>query len=179
MKKFVLTLGMLLLAACRYYRFESRREQLPKSARADVIIVPGYELTDDGEANHILWNRVLMAKLWYDRGAAPRLIVTGGKPKRGITEAAKMAEIAVELGVPKDAVFIEPRATSSIENGRFGAGLMVAKGWRSALVVSDPGHLRYAIPVFRDAFNKRGLDLFWTPVDYELLRDHPQARHRD
>jgi hypothetical protein len=36
--------------------------------------------------------------------------------------------------------------------------------------VSDFGHLSYCIPVFKDAFAGRGLVLYWTPVDYDLLK---------
>jgi len=180
MTRILLAVGMLLLTACRYYRFEKRAEQLPPPpVKVDVLIVPGYALSAEGKASHILWNRVLMAKVLIDRGYATRIIVSGGLPKRGVTEAAKMAEIAVELGLSGSAIHQEPRATSSVANGQLSAELMAARGWKSAIVVTDPRHLSYAIPVFRDAFLKHGLDLFWTPVDYELLRTHELARHGD
>ena len=167
---------MLLFAACRYYRLEPRRENL---AEADVIIVPGYKLDEQGDASWILWNRMVMAKLLYDRGLAAYVLVTGGLARNGVTEGARMVEIGTELGLPRDRILSEPRASSSVENGRFSAEILKARGWTSGLVVSDPRHLAYAIPVFRDAFEKRGLELYWTPVDYELLKRTPTARHPD
>ena len=77
--------------------------------------------------------------------------------------------------MPRERIFLEPRAASSIENGRFSAAIMKARGWRSALVVSDWRHLRHALPVFSDAFDAHGLP----PVDYDLMRRTPAARHPD
>ena len=176
MKRILLSIGMLLLAACRYNRFETRRENL---SAADVIIVPGHELDDEGRPSWVRWNRMLTAKMMVDRGLASNVLVSGGKPRFGVTEAAAMVEIGVELGLPRERIFAEPRAVSSVQNGRFSAAIMKERGWKSALVVSDWRHLRYALPVFRDAFDARGLQLFWTPVDYDLMRKTPAARHPD
>ena len=174
MKRILLSIGMLFLAACRYNRFETRRENI---SAADVILVPGLELDESGQATWVLWNRMVMAKVLFDRGLAPRILVTGGKPRNGVTEAARMVEIGTQLGLPRDIFFSEPCAVSSIENGRFSADIMKRRGWKSALVVTDPRHLRYALPVFRDAFDLHGLTLYWTPVDYDLMRDLEEARH--
>jgi uncharacterized SAM-binding protein YcdF (DUF218 family) len=173
MKRLFLCLGMLALAACRYYRFETRRELL---LAADVIVVPGHELDPSGAASHILWNRVLMGKILMDRGLGARLLFTGGNARAGVTEAERMAQIAAELGVAASAIELEPRAASSFENSRRAAALIAKRGWRSGLVVSDPQHLRYAVPVFRDAFCRRGLALGWAPVEHTRLANHPQAR---
>ena len=40
----------------------------------------------------------------------------------------------------------------------------------------EAAHPVYAIPVFRDAFEARKLTLYWAPVDYELLKKHPDAK---
>ncbi|MHC4958813.1 MAG: YdcF family protein [Planctomycetota bacterium] len=162
-----------VLAASCYYRIETDGENLSK---ADVIVVPGYALKDNAEPSWILHNRVLMAKILWDRGYAPMILMSGGKPESGITESVKMAELAQKFGVPQEQIVLETRAVSSIENGRYTAEIMKRRGWTSGLVVSDAQHLLYAIPVFRDAFTDNGLALYWTPVDYDLLKTHPD-RH--
>jgi uncharacterized SAM-binding protein YcdF (DUF218 family) len=88
-----------------------------------------------------------------------------------------MKAIGESLGIPPDLMLLEPEATSSVENARFSARIMQQRGWRSGLVVSDPSHLRYCIPVFRDAFEAARVDLYWTPVDYELLEALDLGRH--
>jgi len=168
-------LGLLLFlaAGCRYYRLETRPSNVGK---ADVIIVPGMELAADGRGHSILWNRMLAAELALKAGEAPRIIVTGGKPKNGVTEAQRMLEYARELDFPDGAILAEHKARSSVENARFAADLMVEQGMRSALVLSDRRHLRYAIPVFRDAFEERGLTLYWRSIDYDRLRATGRSR---
>lgn len=162
-----------LLVGCAYYRWETTKANLEK---ADVIIVPGYALSEQGDASWLLWNRVLMGRILMERGYGDRFYFTGGKPRGGVSEARKMLAIALELGIDKDRIYVDDRARSSVENGRHAAEVMVEKGWGSGLVVSDPRHLGYAIPVFRDAFEENELALFWTPVDYDLLKEHPDAR---
>ena len=54
-----------LLVGCSYYRWETTKENLHK---ADVIIVPGYELDESGGASWLLWTRVLMARIMMERG---------------------------------------------------------------------------------------------------------------
>jgi uncharacterized SAM-binding protein YcdF (DUF218 family) len=139
-----------VLAASCYYRIEFDKENLSK---ADVIVVPGYALKENAEPSWILHNRVLMAKIMWERGYAPMLLMSGGKPESGITEAVKMAELAQQFGVPQEKIVLETRAVSSIENGKYTAQIMKRRGWQSGLLVSD-----------------------WTPVDYDLLKKHPD-RH--
>lgn len=118
-----------------------------------------------------------MGRILMERGYAGWLLFSGGKPRAGVTEAARMLEIAIQLRIPRDKILLETDAVSSVENGRRSAALIAARGWKSGLVVSDSIHLAYAIPVFRDAFSARGLKLFWTPVDYDLIENHSEARH--
>ena len=80
---------------------------------------------------------------------------------------------------PRVGTRTETKATSSRQNGRYAADLMVQEGLKSALVVSDWGHLRYAIPVFRDAFEARGLTLYWHSIDYDELRATGRSRGPD
>ncbi|MCA9554455.1 MAG: YdcF family protein [Myxococcales bacterium] len=157
---------------CRYYRWEGQEARTPPTP-TDVLVVPGIRLTDDGRASYVLHNRIAMAVHLLQEGRGRRIVVTGGNPKAGVTEAARMMALAVELGADPDEVIAEPFATTTVENATNTAALMRAFGWRSALVVTDRVHLGYAIPVFRDAFTAPGapaLELYWAPVDYELLK---------
>lgn len=160
-------IAVLILTGCiRYYRWE-RQEENP--GRADVLIVLGLKLTKDGKASFILHNRVAMAKYLLDEGYAERAVFTGGNPQSGVTEAKKMVSIAVDLGVDREKITLEERARTTTENAKYSADLMVESGWKSAMIVSDAAHLGYALPVFRDVFEEKGLTLYWLPVKYELL----------
>lgn len=56
------------------------------------------------------------------------------------TEAAGMAEEAIRLGWPPDRILEEDRARHTTTNVRNSGRLMRARGWTSALLVTDAAH---------------------------------------
>ena len=69
------------------------------------------------------------------------MIVTGGAAHNQFYEADCMRRMAIEQGVPADAVVEEKQAQDTIQNIWFSKQIMDAHGWRSAEVVSSPSHL--------------------------------------
>src|SRR5690349_11455885 len=117
----IMLVALVLGAGCwPYYRVELTKQKL---GVADAIVVPGFELTDDGEALPLLHNRIAMARLLFLAGYGRNVILSGGKPKRGVTEAAKMLELARKAGIPEDRIILESAATSSVENAELSADL--------------------------------------------------------
>jgi uncharacterized SAM-binding protein YcdF (DUF218 family) len=114
----------------------------------DAIVVLGYPADADGNPTPIQLARVTEAVQEYERGAAPRLIVTGGAVANHYVEAQVMARTAEAQGVPASAVFIEPNAHDTIQNACYSVRLMKAHGWSSAEVVSSPSHLPRAGIIF-------------------------------
>jgi uncharacterized SAM-binding protein YcdF (DUF218 family) len=158
------------------YRWESLER---KQGRADALVVLGIRLTSEGKGTFILHDRVAMAKHLLDDGLAPRMILSGGNPRSGVTEAQKMKEIALQLGVPEQDIILESQATSTVENAEYASQILASRGYHSGLIVSDAQHLRYAIPVFRDYFAEHHLELYWLPVDYDLLARLGTVRRPD
>jgi len=81
----------------------------------------------------------------YLQGWAPVLIFSGGlgNVTKGIwteTEADKFAGIALEMGVPKEAILVENQSTNTGENVSFTQRLLAEKGLdpQSFLVVQKP-----------------------------------------
>lgn len=77
---------------------------------ADVILVPG--------ANH----PQLMEKAseLYKQGLAPYVLPSGGfKPHVGTTEWEYLRSIAIENGIPEEAILKENKAQHTLENARF------------------------------------------------------------
>lgn len=90
----------------------------------------------------------------YERGLAPRLVLTGGPAPGGGTEADVMAAYARELGVPEDAIVTEPRAHDTAENAGYSIALVcggAATCTPDVIVVSSPYHLRRAVRLFECA----------------------------
>ena len=118
--------------------------------RFDAIIVLGTSADSDGNPTPDLLARVTEGVHEYERGVAPRLILTGGAAHNQFVEARVMARTAQAQGIPAAAIFIEPEARDTIQNACYSERIMKAHGWRSAEVVSRSGHLPRAAMIFSE-----------------------------
>ncbi len=86
-----------------------------------------------------------------EAGQAPVLLLSGGKGDGGPAEARVMADLALAAGVAEARLVLETDSRSTLENARHSARIMAARGWSSALVVTDTVHLPRALLAFRAA----------------------------
>lgn len=119
-----------------------------KLTRFDAIIVLGTPADDDGNPTPAQLARVNEGVREYERGVAPRLIMTGGAAHNQFVEAQVMARTAHAEGVPGAAIVEEPEARDTIQNACYSVRIMKAHGWRSAEVVSSGSHLPRAGLIF-------------------------------
>ncbi|WP_446222798.1 YdcF family protein [Nocardia sp. IBHARD005] len=112
------------------------------------IVVLGYGLLPDGALRPELENRLTAA--WLQAVAAPLspVIVTGGNPQNGISEAEAMRRWLVARGLPGDRIHVEDRAGSTVQNALFSTRLLRDLGATSAVVVTSPNHIRRAVADF-------------------------------
>lgn len=120
---------------------------------ADVIIVLAGER---GE-------RVGYGVWLYQQGYAPKIIMPGGPVIWRVTAAQIMKEQAVFLGVPAEDILVEERSTTTKANAEFTKNLMVAEGFRCAILVTSPYHSRRAGRVFHRVFGQ-GMEIITIPV---------------
>lgn len=130
--------------------------------------VPYPELTDAAD-------RVWHAARLYHRGAAPRIIVSGGSlldrpTDPATTEAEGMRRFLVDLGVPNTAIVSEGESRNTRENVRNTRGI-VGDG-RVALVTSAQ-HMPRALQIAREAgLNASGFATDWTaPLESQPVWD--------
>jgi uncharacterized SAM-binding protein YcdF (DUF218 family) len=109
--------------------------------RFDAIIVLGYKSDDDGNPTPTQQARVNEAVREYERGVAPRLIISGAAVHSPFVEAKVMARMAEAQGIPASAIYVEPEARNTIQNVCYSERIMKAHGWRSAEVISGASHL--------------------------------------
>ncbi len=109
--------------------------------RFDAIIVLGSPADADGNPTPIELARVLESVREYQRGAAPRILFTGGAVSNSFVEAEVMANAAAARGIPPSAIVQERRARDTIGNACYATRIMQAHGWRSAEVISSADHL--------------------------------------
>lgn len=118
--------------------------------RFDAIIVLGAPADDDGNPTPTQLARLTEGVHEYERGVAPRLILTGGDTHLDFVEARVMARTAEAEGIPDSAIFMEPDAMDTIQNACYSVRMMKEHGWRSAEVVSSAYHLPRAGILFSD-----------------------------
>jgi len=114
----------------------------------DAIIVLGSPADDDGNPRPEQLARVTEGVREYERGVAPRLILTGGAAHNRFVEADVMARTAAAQGIPPFAIFVETRALDTIQNACYSTRIMQAHGWHAAEVISSASHLPRAGLIF-------------------------------
>jgi uncharacterized SAM-binding protein YcdF (DUF218 family) len=100
---------------------------------ADTLIVPGGA---GGE-------RAKWAAQLFTNGVAPRILLTGAGDYHG------HRAILLAAGVPREAIVLESRSTTTKENAEFSAQLLKDQGIRTAIVVTSWYHSRRALAAFQ------------------------------
>ncbi len=131
-------LGLILWAVIELHLAPTSNTSL---TRFDAIIVLGVPSDKDGNPTALMLSRVTEAVHEYERGVAPRLILTGGMNRNHRSEAMVMAGVAEAQGIPASAIFEEGQARDTIQNACFSLRIMQSHYWHSAEVVSSASHL--------------------------------------
>src|SRR3990172_428231 len=148
-----LALGSLLAAVFvvgwagfRIQEQGGRDEQRP----ADAIVVLG-AAQYDGRPSPVLEARVRHGVALYDAGVAPLLIVTGGKASGDrTTEASAARDWAVAHGVPAAAILSEDLGRTTLESLEAVSAILLERGLRSAVFVSDRTHMLRVLRIATD-----------------------------
>ncbi|MCB9933576.1 MAG: YdcF family protein [Planctomycetes bacterium] len=116
---------------------------IESSEPADCIVVPGAAVWRNRTPSDALLYRLQKAAELYRQGRAPMVIVTGGG-EGNYAEGEVMCDWLAEHGVPRSAIIVENQSSTTRDSGINVATLMHARGFRSALVVSQWFHVARA-----------------------------------
>ena len=122
----------------------------PDPVRAEVAVILSGGRNDDGSLNEAAVARTLTAVRLYHQGLVPRLLFTGG-PCCGRSASALMANLATELGVPREAIALEEQSRRTYDNALNSAALLQRDGVRSVILVTSPLHMLRARLAFAAA----------------------------
>jgi uncharacterized SAM-binding protein YcdF (DUF218 family) len=124
---------------------------LVKDFSKPAIVILGYGLNADGTMRPILRRRVLTGLAVAQFFPQAPIIVTGGNPQNGRTEAEQMRRMLQMLGVPGSRIIVENKANSTVENARFSVPLAKRAGTSGIILVTSTTHQGRADGDFTDA----------------------------
>ena len=163
---FALAQGALLITIDRFGRID-------QAQAADIIIVLGAGLREDGQPTETMIVRAEHGAALYHRGLAETVLCSGGVTREEFqSEAAACAVVLRQAGVPDSAIWLEEISGSTEENAIQSARLMRDNSWRNALVVSSSYHLWRARWLFADV----GYEVWTSPAPAGYLSPPRYAR---
>jgi uncharacterized SAM-binding protein YcdF (DUF218 family) len=116
-----------------------------------AIVILGYGLSPDGTMRAILRRRVITGLTVAQFFPQSPIIVTGGNPQNGNTEAGQMRKMLLLLGFPDNRIIVEDRANSTVQNAQFSVPLAKEAGTTGIILVTSTTHQGRAEGDFADA----------------------------
>ena len=117
---------------------------------SDAAIVLGAAISD-GEVSPVYRERINHAIMLYEDGYVDYIILTGGFGEGSYkSDSAVAREYALLQGVPENKVLIEEKSTITEENLAFSKEVMVENNLKTAIIVSDPLHMKRAMCMAED-----------------------------
>lgn len=133
---------------------------------ADAAIVLGASVYDNSPSP-VFCERINHAVDLYNNGYVKAIIMTGGVGEGNIRSEADIArEYAEQQGVPEEAIFKEEDSTITAENLKNAEIVMREHGFDTALIVSDPLHMKRAMLYAKDL----GIESYSSPTPTTLYR---------
>lgn len=133
---------------------------------ADVAVVLGAGASDNGVSpvyreriNHGIW--------LYENGYVEFLLFTGGVGDGNHNSDAYMAkQYALSVGIPEEVILLEEQSAITEENLEYAKIIMDEKALHTAIIVSDPLHMKRAMLMAGDY----GLDACSSPTPTTMYR---------
>lgn len=135
-------LAGLWICWCVYAIASFKDRDLP--ARSDCAIILGAAVYGS-TPSPVFEERIRHALDLYRRGLVRKLIFTGGAgPGAQYAESSAASKYATQAGVPLSDIYTETKSRTTHQNLNEARAIMRQVGLRSAIIVSDPLHLRRA-----------------------------------
>jgi len=150
-RRYLLPAFFLLLIYSLWQLWDIERiGHLDKNEKAECAIVLGAAAWHD-KPSPVLKERLNHAINLFKTERVEALVLTGGYGKGApFSESEVALDYCVEQGVPRDAIRIETDSQTTQENLREAKQILESEKWSTALLVSDPWHLKRAKLMAKD-----------------------------
>jgi uncharacterized SAM-binding protein YcdF (DUF218 family) len=136
----ILIIGYFLINSIRIFKYSS----VYFENKSDVIIVLGAG-TADGQLSPIFKERINHSIYLYNKGISNKIIFTGGYGDGQLKSDSQIAkEYAMRNGISETDILIEEHSKYTIENMTESKQIMDTLNMKTALLVSDPFHMKRA-----------------------------------
>jgi len=149
---------LINLYVIQYAKPYIRTPETLEQTGADCVLVLGAKVESNGRPSHMLEDRLLFGIDLYERGAAPKLLVSGDHGRKHYDEVNAMKAFSIEKGVPAGAVFMDHAGFSTYESMYRARDVFQVE---SVVVVTQRYHLYRAVYTAR----KLGLDAYGVASD--------------
>jgi uncharacterized SAM-binding protein YcdF (DUF218 family) len=133
-------------------------------------------------------DRVIYAARLYKQGVAPHLLLSGGYitwlssrsedgsggdgevgsippgSTNSSTPATEMADLLGLMGVPADALWLQPKSQNTYEDALYSAEILRANGIKRIVLVTSAIHMPRSVALFE----KQGFEVIPAPADYTI-----------
>ena len=163
------------------FSLEKKYPALVDPPSAEAIVVLG-GATRNNEAPRILpdmnerGDRLLYAAKLYQDGAAPKILLSGGRINwtgGDSSEAKDMAEILSIMGIPPKDLILEPHSLNTHENAVFTKEILQQQNIKKILLVTSALHMPRSIAIFRH----ENIDAVAAPTDF-IISKRNLVQHR-
>ena len=140
--------------------------KIDEKANSDVAIILGAS-TSGGEVSPVYRERINHGIWLYENDYVDYLILTGGIGEgNNVSDAYIAKQYAISKSVPEQAIFIEEKSTITEENLENAKAIMDENSFDTAIIVSDPLHMKRAMLMADDY----GIDACSSPTQTTMYR---------
>lgn len=163
-----LTIAWLTLLGRDIWQFGT----IDQATKADCIIVLGSAIEGD-RPSPVFEQRIQHGLQLYQKGFASTIIFTGGIGDRErYSESLVAQKYAIANGIPASQILIEERSLTTQQNLAEAHAIMRQKQLKSAIIVSDPLHMKRSILMAENL----GMTVFSSPTPTSMYRSwKPQS----
>ncbi len=114
-------------------------------------------------------DRVLYAAYLYRQGKAPHILLSGGLldwVSHASTPAEDMAGLLQSMGVPSEALWLQPNSRNTAEDALYSAKILRDKGINRILLVTSAWHMPRSVKLFQ----AQGLEVIPMPADFTVTQ---------
>ncbi len=143
-----------------------------------TIVILGYALAKDGSMRPPLIDRLEQGLAAAKLNPKASIIVSGGVPNHGVTEAYVMQQWLIKNGVTPEHIYLDDKAKDTVGNAIYSTEIIADLGTQQVTLISSASHMRRALLVFEEAAQQNNLDITFdnlVAMDFDSMEQAMQV----